>query len=131
MPAFIKVTDETLIEGSIGFDAEQSMSDFHNIVLSDGVAENFALFEYAGNDNYYGHYFFSTAKGRKAIALASDMLKSLPVFDERVESVYGVVPVENKKASWLSRQIGFKKVSSFETSHGKMELFRLGLKEYE
>ena len=102
------------------FDFQEWVSDDLNIALRDG--ENFAIFEHEGNGIYNGHYFFDKARGKTAIDLAEDML--IYLFENYpVEVVKGLVPMQNKAARWLSRQVGFLSLGAIETINGEGELF--------
>lgn len=131
VPNFEKVADKVLEADAVGFDPVDTVLNLNNILLSDELEKNFGLFEYYDEGIYYGHYFFDTAKGRKAINLAKEMLKALPKFDKKAVAVYGVTPEENKKAIWMSRRLGFTFLYDLQTSVGKMKVCVLGLDNYE
>lgn len=117
-------------DDAIGFDPEELVSNLFNILLTDGK-DNYSLFEYAGDGAYYGHYFFNSARGRGALDLARQMLKSLKQFDAKAVQVIGKTPKDNKKALWVSRQLGFKYLFDEETEVGPMEIYNLRLENYE
>lgn len=108
-----------------GFDAEKLVFFTSNILLQED--DNFALFEYYDNGIYWGHYFFSSARGKDAVRLAAEMLKALKVHDPTTEAVYGCVPSDNKKAIWITRKLGFEYLYTMNTGLGAMQIYRMGM----
>lgn len=101
--------------------------DPDNIALTDGEG-NFALFE-ASISGYYGHYFYSSARGRKAIQLSKTFLKEMfEVYNAK--AIKGLTPLYNRKALWMNRQLGFKSYGRISTVGDEMELFILTQKEW-
>lgn len=128
--AFEKVAVPLLEKGTIGFDAKELVLNTDNILLTDGD-ENYALFEYAGAGSYYGHYFFSKARGRKALDLGKKMIKTMFNQELNTAIILGATPIENRKALWMSRQLGFSYIQEVNTKAGPMSICMLTKKEFE
>jgi hypothetical protein len=126
--AFDKVAQRLLSDDAIGFDAFELITNPNNVLLWDG-ADNYSLFEYADYGIYLGHYFFTSARGKTAYILAKNMLNKLKEIDKKAVKVMGVIAKENKKASWMTAQLGFKKVNEYESQVGTMKVSELMLKE--
>lgn len=126
--AFNKVAQPLLEEGTIGFNAETLISNTKNDLLHDGEG-NYSLFEGQDLGVYVGHYFFSNKKGREALKLAKEMLQFM--FDvNQATIILGATPTENKKAIWISRQLGFKYVKQINSEVGKLEICQLTEKDF-
>jgi len=94
----------------------------NNIVIQDG--ENYALFENTRDGVYEGHYLFQDARGKRAITLANKIINYFfTTFDVKV--LIGKVPLQQRGARWLTRQLGFKSLGAIETIDGDCELFLL------
>lgn len=83
---------------------EDWISDFFNIALTN-EAGDVALFEYVKEGLYTGHYFYNS-RGRKALSTSEEFLNEI-FSREEVQAIQGFTPLRNRKARWLSRQIGF------------------------
>lgn len=113
-----KVTDK--YPDYFSFDAEAWFSDADNYALIEG--DNIAFGEYKSPGVYWVHFCFDAARGREAIQLTKDM------FDEfcracPVRTAIGLIEVNNKKARWLIRQVGFKSLGEVMTENGLCEMF--------
>lgn len=82
----------------------QTVIDDDGISLIEGEDSAVFLFEKPGV--FSGHYFFSEARGRAAINLANRMLNEM--FSKHgARLIAGLTPVENRAATWITRQLGF------------------------
>jgi hypothetical protein len=91
--------------------------------------DNFALFDYTYPGMFTAHYFFGSARGREALKLSREMLKTI-FLEHGAHVIRGLTPVENKKAAWMTRQLGFTSHDFVETSAGLCEVFLLTLDEF-
>lgn len=107
------------------------LADPTNIALENEQGD-LALFEYAFKDKpiYSGHYYFKS-RGRQAIVSARDFLDEL--FDPcyNISIVMGLVPLKNKAARWLTRQVGFTSYGTEEIHEKEYEIFILTKKEFQ
>lgn len=117
-------------EDAIGFDPQSLVEKKGNVLLTDGET-NYSLFEEQGPNIYYGHYLFNNVKGRQAISLARDMLETLKKLRPNAEAVRGVISKDNKKAVWITRQLGFEYLFSHKTEVGLVEIYNLRLESNE
>lgn len=102
------------------FDEENWFRNERNFAFIEG--ENIAFGEDKGNGIYWVHFCFHTARGRAAIDLTRKMFAELcKLTDLRVG--IGLILVENKKAKWLIRQVGFKSLGEVDADHGRCEMF--------
>lgn len=112
---------------SYDFDFEEWVEDENNVALEEG--DNIGVFEFEYPGVFSGHYFFATARGRKAKDLAIRMLTEM--FSQHgARTIKGMTPVENKAARWMTRQLGFKSYGVFDTPVGDYELFCITLDEF-
>lgn len=79
-----------------------------------------AIFTEVSKGILEGHYAFKS-KGRKALKIAEGILED--VFNNGYDVVLGRTPLDNKKARWFSRQLGFKSISIEDTYRGPVEVF--------
>jgi hypothetical protein len=102
------------------FNVEEWFLQDRNYALQKGA--NIAFGEYKSPGVYWVHFCFDTAKGREAIQLTKDMFtefcKQCPV-----NIAIGLIHVNNKKAKWLIRQVGFASLGLIETENGLCEMF--------
>lgn len=112
------VTDKHL--NYFTFDVDEWFSNDKNYALKEG--ENIAFGEYKADGVYWVHFCFDTAKGREAIDLTRRMFKE---FCSRrpVKTAVGLIEVNNKKAKWLIRQVGFESLGIVDTKNGPCEMF--------
>jgi hypothetical protein len=102
------------------FDVEQWFSNSKNVCFIE--RENLCFAEYKKEGVYWVHFCFDSAKGREAIELAKTMRRVfLDSYD--VSCLIGLIRVNNKKAKFVVRQIGFKSLGEVETSLGLCEMF--------
>lgn len=100
---------EKAVNGYADFTPAPWLFDEKNIALASG--DNVSLFEYQREGVYYGHYFFTDARGRSAITLAKEMLSEM--FNNREASVIiGITPNDNKAALWMNKKLGFTTVET-------------------
>lgn len=131
-----RIFDKELIQNTLdknseyfdeGFNTSEWLSDLDNIAIINSD-KDVALFEHIENGLYQGHYFFNEAKGRKAIELGTNIIKLLlEDYSDKVRVVQGLTPVDNRKARWVSRQLGFNSLGIVTTEEGECELFFLPL----
>lgn len=98
----LMATMEPYLSELTGFEPEAWLGG-PNVALTDGEG-NFGLFEYEAPGIYTGHYFYKTARGKAAFALASEMLDMM---FEIAELIKGLTPTDHKGAVWLSKKLGF------------------------
>lgn len=102
------------------FDVEDWFSKTENYALKEG--DNISFGEYKSPGVYWVHFCFDTAKGRDAINLTkrmfSEFCKTCPV-----RIAIGLIHLDNRKARWLIRQVGFKSLGEVETENGRCEMF--------
>ena len=113
-PDVLKSKRSLLPEDLLGFDPEELVANRDNILLTNG--DDVVLFEKQRHNVYSGHLLL-TSRGKKAFEVAEDALKYV-----KGCSVYGLTPVDNKKALWFTRQLGFKRVDILSTPLGDMVL---------
>lgn len=113
-----EVTDKH--PGYFTFDVEDWFADENNYALIEG--QNIAFGEYKSPGVYWVHFCFDEARGREAIELTKQMFAE---FCHRcpVKIAIGLIVVDNKKAKWLIRQVGFKSLGEIETKNGLCEMF--------
>lgn len=111
------------------FDAEEWVANEDNIALTDGDG-NYILFQYEYPGALQGHYFFEKARGKEAISLSQLALGlAFDAFD--VKLIFGLTPLTNQGALWLSRKIGFNKQGIVDTPKGPCMMFTMTKDEYE
>lgn len=111
-----------------GFYPMEWIQDERNIALTDGRG-SFALFEYRDHGTYCGHYFFNV-HGREACKMAKECLQE--AFERQgVEVIIGLTPVDNRKALWMNRYLGFKYLDTVDSTEGFLQRFILTKKEWE
>ncbi len=111
-----------------GFQPHDWIRDERNIALTDDLG-SFALFEYISDSTYCGHYFFNL-RGKEACKLAEECLQE--AFERQgVEVIIGLTPVDNRKALWMNRYLGFTYVDTVDTKEGPTQRFILTKKEWE
>lgn len=102
------------------FDVEDWFSKEDNYALIEGA--NISFGEYKSPGVYHVHFCFDTAKGREAIDLTKRMFiefcKARPV-----QTAIGLIEINNRKARWLIRQVGFKSLGEIDTQIGRCEMF--------
>ncbi len=112
------------------FDIEEWVNNPRNIAL--GEDNDLALFEYEKEGVYTGHYFFNRRKGREAIKLSKAILQELFTNEQfNIKIIRGLTPLENLKARWMSRHVGFKSYGAIQTLLGPCELFILTKDEWQ
>lgn len=103
----------------VGFNAQDLLKDYNNILLWDGE-DNYGLFEASLPGEYFGHYLFGSARGRRALTVARQMLDHF--FSEYgAVVVRGQTPVEHKGALGLNKLLGFKTIGIEQTVAGPCE----------
>ena len=128
VPHFSKVAGDLMDGDEVGFDAKALVENLDNVLLWDGL-DNYALFEYNDIGSYYGHYFFGSARGKQALDLAARMIDLLRRGDQMANDLFGVIHQDNKKAIWLTRQLGFRYMYEFDSQVGRMKVYRLKLRD--
>lgn len=102
------------------FDVESWFANPENYALIEG--DNIAFGEYKSAGVYWVHFCFDTARGREAIQLTKDMFeefcRACPV-----KTAIGLIEVNNRKARWLIRQVGFQSLGEVMTENGLCEMF--------
>lgn len=74
------------------------------LFLSNGE-DAVGAFELTGDREWQAHTFFAaTCRGRRAIDTAKAMLEWMRPHADRI---WGATPLDNRKARWFNRQIGF------------------------
>lgn len=104
---------------------EETLANDENIFLRED--DNLAIFELSQPKVYLGHYFFNSARGRKAIELSK---KALNIIFDQAEVVEGWTPLDNKPALLMSKWLGFKSYGQIDTMAGPMELFIMTKNEW-
>lgn len=102
------------------FDVEDWFSKENNYALIEG--DNIAFGEYKRPGVYWVHFCFDTSRGREAIQLTKDMFKEFCRVCP-VQTAIGLIEVNNRKAKWLIRQVGFKSLGEVMTENGLCEMF--------
>lgn len=102
------------------FDVEDWFRTEGNYALIDD--DNIAFGELKSPGVYWVHFCFDTAKGREAITLTQDMFREFCRVCP-VKIAIGLISVNNRKALWLIRQVGFKSLGIVETENGLCEMF--------
>lgn len=102
------------------FDAEDWFADDSNYAIIEG--RNIAFGEYKSPGVYWVHFCFDEARGREAIELTKAMF--IEFCDKcPVKIAIGLICVDNRKARWLIRQVGFKSLGEVDTENGLCEMF--------
>lgn len=102
------------------FDVEEWFSKTENYAYKEG--DNVAFGEYKNPGVYWVHFCFDTAKGRDAINLTRRMFKQLSE-DTPLKMGIGLIHIDNRKAKWLIRQVGFQSLGLVDTENGICEMF--------
>lgn len=102
------------------FDVEKWLTNADNYALIEG--DNIAFGEYKTPGTYWVHFCFDTARGREAIQLTKDMFEEFCRVCP-VKIAIGLIEVNNRKARWLIRQVGFKSLGEVMTENGMCEMF--------
>ena len=93
--------------------------------LKDGLllkrGQDYAMFTPKGGDTYEGHYLLRS-RGKEAVIACKAFLAE---FFKTHFTVFGLTPVQNKKALWMSRTLGFTSQGIVPTANGDCELFIL------
>lgn len=113
-----KVTDKHL--DYFTFNVEAWFSNTENYALQEG--SNIAFAEYKSPGVYWVHFCFDEAKGREAIQLTRDMFTEF-CKQRPVKIAIGLIHVNNKKAKWLIRQVGWESLGLINTENGLCEMF--------
>ena len=124
----MNVTNDSLLVSSlVGFDAQEWLET--NVALIDDD-NNLILIQHEYPGVVQGHYFLTTAKGRKAIELTE---KAFQFIFNRLhhQLVFALPLVINKKAVWMCRQVGFTSYGTVDTPQGLCEMFILHRKDYK
>ena len=102
------------------FDVDEWFRDEGNYALIEGM--NIAFGELKSPGVYWVHFCFDTARGREAIKLTQEMFKEFcRVCPVRI--AIGLIALNNKKARWLIRQVGFQSLGETTTENGPCEMF--------
>lgn len=102
------------------FDVPEWLSHKLNLALRSD--DNIAFGEYKSPGTYWVHFCYNSARGRTAIELTKELLKGLYELRD-VKTAIGLISVDNKKARWLIRQVGFKSLGIHDTKNGPCEMF--------
>ena len=102
------------------FDVDAWFANADNYALIEG--DNIAFGEYKHPGVYWVHFCFDTARGREAIQLTKDMFEEFCRVCP-VKTAIGLIEVNNRKARWLIRQVGFKSLGEVMTENGLCEMF--------
>lgn len=102
------------------FDADEWFAQPHNYALIEG--KNISFGEYKSEGLYWVHFCFDEARGRAAIELTKRMLDAFYEATPVITSI-GLIELNNLKARWLIRQVGFKSLGETETENGLCEMF--------
>lgn len=102
------------------FDADDWFSCERNFAFIQGA--NIGFGEWKKPGVYWVHFCFDEAKGRQAIELTKQMFKELCKATD-LQIAIGLIHVDNKKAKWLIRQVGFKSLGEVMTENGMCEMF--------
>ncbi len=119
-----KVTDKHL--DYFTFDVEDWLANSLNFAFIEG--DNVAFAEYKQPGIYWVHFCYDKARGRDAIELTKEMFKEL-CRSCPVEVAIGLIEVNNRKARWLIRQVGFKSLGQVTNENGLCEMFYTSKKE--
>jgi len=104
------------------FDPAEWLDNSDNIMITDENS-NITLWELGSDGIYTAHVFFKD-KGKKAKALALEMIDKF-WFISNHKIVRGMTPLENLPARWMARQLGFKSYGVVSVLCGPCELFIL------
>ncbi len=111
-------------------DPEQAhdwVSDERNILLQ--CDNDYGLFSYHAKNIHAGHYFFSAARGKKALQLAREMINRYFV-DYGGRILQGATPIENRAAIWMNHKIGFTRYDTLEVSGDMCGMFMITADEF-
>lgn len=127
-PDNLRQTMDEFKNKTVGFEAEEWLSDDKNIALTDGKG-NYNLLEYDSPGVYYAHTFYKD-RGKTAVRLIQEMVRH--IFDNYpVEVMKGLAPLTHLGARWITRKAGLKSHGVVHTVIGPCELFILTRKEYQ
>ena len=110
------------------FDVEDWFSKEGNYALIEG--KNISFGEEKSPGVYWVHFCFDTAKGRDAIRLTQEMFREFCLRCP-VRIAAGLILLENKKARWLIRQVGFSSLGEVDTKIGRCEMFYATAKDFK
>lgn len=102
------------------FNVEEWFANADNFCLQEG--DNVAFAEYKSPGVYWVHFCFDKAKGRQAIDLTKKIYNTFCCL-KPVKLLIGLIHVNNKKAKWLIRQVGWQSLGLIETKNGLCEMF--------
>lgn len=114
--------------GKIKVDPVEWIANPTNIVLTNDAGD-LAIFEIGVKNIYTGHYFFKS-RGREALNAGRDFLDELFNTCYNIPILMGLVPLHNRAARWLSRQLGFTSYGAMQFQDNDYEMFILTKKEF-
>lgn len=125
-----KIAPAIEVIGGDKVDPVEWLANPTNIALENEYGD-IALFEYGlpHRQIYSGHYIFKS-RGRQAIDRARDFLDEIFNTCYNICIMIGLVPIENRAARWLTRQVGFTSYGIEEIHNKEYELFILTQKEF-
>jgi hypothetical protein len=91
-----------------------------NLALQEG--QNIAFAEFKSPGVYWVHFCFDEARGRRAIELTQKMFSEFCRL-RPVQTAIGMIALENRKARWLIRQVGFTSLGEVDGPAGPSEMF--------
>jgi len=110
------------------FDAEAWFVNPKNWACVEGLNAGFA--EWKSDGNYWVHLCCHEARGRAAVELTKRMVRFL-CEDTNLRTAVALISVENRKACWLIRQVGFKSLGLVDSgNNGICEMFFLTGEDY-
>jgi hypothetical protein len=99
-------------------DITDLLADGRNVCLFDHRGG--CIFIWRGPQIFEGHSFF-TVKGREALRAGREALSLISA-----DLVWGLTPINNRKAAWFNRQLGFQSIGTMDTPDmGPCELFEM------
>lgn len=105
------------VAGEGVLDAGPLVSDLRNVCLVDGACG--AIFAWRGPGVFEGHSFFRT---RGAFSVGRRMLAEMHG-EYGARLIWGLTPVENRRARMFNRLIGMRSQGVMDTPDGACELF--------
>lgn len=103
-------------------DPTEVLSDANNVCLFDEGGGQF--FHWRGPGIFEAHSFY-LVRGRAALERGKEAVR-LMFTDYAAEKVWRATPLENRRARWFNRKLGFRSIGEIEMpSYGQCELFEM------
>ena len=127
--SFAAVSRDLISPEATGFDPYRLVLTLSNYLITDG-SDNYCLFESTGPGVFHGHYFVNNKRGREALSFCKEALDWFFTSVPEATVLVGAVGLENRKAIWMTRKLGFQSQGIISTGAGPMEIFTMTKEGY-